>query len=207
MFERYDENARRSLFFARYEASQFGSVKIEPEPLLLGLLRLKQNPASRFLDGLPDLGRGLAESLGRNTPISTSVEIPFAKPTRRALQVAAEEASRLGHTHVGPEHLLLALLADTATVAGDLLSRNGLQLDAVRKDIAQGTAVGRPGAMLFPGNESLGSGRRAALQQMDMAVTFIRSLGDECQTDEGRRLIDQICRDIEALKFHLPESN
>jgi Clp amino terminal domain, pathogenicity island component len=39
MFERYTEKARRTIFFARYEASQFGSSCIETEHLLLGLLR------------------------------------------------------------------------------------------------------------------------------------------------------------------------
>ena len=32
MFERYTEAARRALFFARYEASEAGSISIEPEP-------------------------------------------------------------------------------------------------------------------------------------------------------------------------------
>jgi ATP-dependent Clp protease ATP-binding subunit ClpC len=39
MFERYTEKARRTIFFARYEASHFGSPYIETEHLLLGLLR------------------------------------------------------------------------------------------------------------------------------------------------------------------------
>ena len=39
MFERYNEPARRVIFFARYEASHFGSRTIETEHLLLGVLR------------------------------------------------------------------------------------------------------------------------------------------------------------------------
>jgi hypothetical protein len=39
MFERYTEKARRVIFFARYEASRFGSPYIETEHMLLGLLR------------------------------------------------------------------------------------------------------------------------------------------------------------------------
>src|SRR2546422_2750968 len=39
MFERYTEKARRVIFFARYEASQYGAAFIESEHLLLGLLR------------------------------------------------------------------------------------------------------------------------------------------------------------------------
>ncbi len=39
MFERYTEKARRVIFFARYEASQYGSHYIDTEHILLGLMR------------------------------------------------------------------------------------------------------------------------------------------------------------------------
>ena len=39
MFEKYTEKARRIIFFARYEASNFGSPYIETEHLLLGVAR------------------------------------------------------------------------------------------------------------------------------------------------------------------------
>ena len=48
MFERYTERARRVLFFARYEASQLGSLSIETEHLLLGLLRESEGLANRL---------------------------------------------------------------------------------------------------------------------------------------------------------------
>src|SRR5256885_4757169 len=48
MFERYTEKARRVIFFARYEASQFGAPAIEPEHLLLGLMREDKTLAGRF---------------------------------------------------------------------------------------------------------------------------------------------------------------
>ena len=51
MFERYTEKARRVIFFARYEASQFGSPYIETEHLLLGLLREDKALTNRFLRG------------------------------------------------------------------------------------------------------------------------------------------------------------
>jgi len=51
MFERYTEKARRAIFFARYEASQFGSPFIETEHVLLGLLRENRDLALRFLGG------------------------------------------------------------------------------------------------------------------------------------------------------------
>ena len=52
MFERYTEKARRVIFFARYEASQYGAASIESEHLLLGLLREGDGVAARVLRGL-----------------------------------------------------------------------------------------------------------------------------------------------------------
>ena len=49
MFERYTEKARRVIFFARYEASQYGSPSIETEHLLLGLMREDKGLTNRFL--------------------------------------------------------------------------------------------------------------------------------------------------------------
>ena len=40
MFERYTEKARRVIFFARYEASQFGAIQIEAEHILLDYVAL-----------------------------------------------------------------------------------------------------------------------------------------------------------------------
>ena len=49
MFERYTEKARRVIFFARYEASQFGASQIEAEHILLGLMREDKNLTSRYV--------------------------------------------------------------------------------------------------------------------------------------------------------------
>jgi ATP-dependent Clp protease ATP-binding subunit ClpC len=48
MFERYTEKARRVIFFARYEALQYGSSVIAPEHVLLGLMREDKTISARF---------------------------------------------------------------------------------------------------------------------------------------------------------------
>ncbi len=50
MFERYTEKARRVIFFARYEASQFGAAQIEAEHILLGLIREDKHLTTRFFN-------------------------------------------------------------------------------------------------------------------------------------------------------------
>jgi ATP-dependent Clp protease ATP-binding subunit ClpC len=108
MFERYTEKARRTIFFARYEASQFGSPYIETEHILLGMLREDNALANRFLRSHAVSIREQIE--GHTAPgekVSTSVDLPLSHECKRVLAYGAEEAERLNHKHIGTEHLLL----------------------------------------------------------------------------------------------------
>lgn len=110
MFERYTENARRVLFFARYESSQLGDLQITIEHLLLGLGRATTGTAARILRergiSIEDIRQEIARHSAVREKVSTSVEIPFNNETKRVLQFAAEEADGLRHSHIGTEHLL-----------------------------------------------------------------------------------------------------
>ncbi len=139
MFERYTERARRVLFFARYEASQLGSVSIETEHLLLGLIREGKGLTSRiFARSHLSLEAIRKEVEGRTVfreKVSTSVEIPFSAETKRVLQAAAQEADQLSHNYVGTEHLLLGILCEEQSVAATILMEKGMRLATVREDI------------------------------------------------------------------------
>ena len=143
MFERYTEKARRVIFFARYEASQFGSPYIETEHLLLGLIREDMRHLPRVLPRLnPDLVRKEIEQRSRGREkISTSVDLPVSNEGKRVLAYAAEEAERLGHRHIGTEHLLLGLLREEESYAADILRRYGARLESLRGNVAS-TASG-----------------------------------------------------------------
>ena len=97
MFERYTERARRVLFFARYEASQLGSISIETEHLLLGLIREGKGLTSRIFQrshlSLETIRKEIEGRTVFQEKVSTSVEIPFSQETKRVLQHAAEEAA------------------------------------------------------------------------------------------------------------------
>jgi ATP-dependent Clp protease ATP-binding subunit ClpC len=141
MFERYTERARRVLFFARYEASQLGSISIETEHLLLGLIREGKGLTSRiFARSHLSLENIRKEIEGRTVfreKVSTSVEIPFSTETKRVLQFAADEADRLLHNYIGTEHLLLGILREERSVAASILMEKGMRLQSVREDIQQ----------------------------------------------------------------------
>jgi hypothetical protein len=138
MFERYTEKARRVMFFARYEASQFGADCIETEHLLLGLLR-----ESSFLPSINSI-KYIHQRIRAITPvrekISTSVDLPLSNESKRALAYSAEEAEKLKHGHIGPQHLLLGLLREEKSLAANLLQERGLSIERVREELAAGGA-------------------------------------------------------------------
>lgn len=140
MSERYTESARRAVFFARFEASQFGCPQIETEHLLLGLLREDEPLAVRFLGSrasVESIRREIEDQplLRKSSP--SEADPPFSPECGRALERAAAEADRLGRRRIGTEHLLLALLQEDAGFAGQLLREQGLTLEAVRDQIAR----------------------------------------------------------------------
>ena len=135
MFERYTEKARRVIFFARYEASEFGSRSIETEHILLGILREEKVLVLRLLN-LPEAFEVLRKEIENHTPagekISTSVDLPLSNEGTRVLTYATEEAERMAHKNVAGGHLLLGLLREEKCFAASLLSQRGVTLDSAR---------------------------------------------------------------------------
>src|SRR6266446_2369531 len=143
MFERYTEKARRVIFFARYEASQFGSPCIETEHLLLGLLREDKALANRFLRSsasVESIRKQIEAHTTLREKVSTSVDLPLSHECKRVLAYGAEEAERLNHKHIGTEHLLLGLLREEKSFAADILHERGLRLSQVREEIARSSS-------------------------------------------------------------------
>jgi uncharacterized protein YbbC (DUF1343 family) len=147
MFERYTEKARRVIFFARYEASQFGAESIDSEHLLLGLTREDEALLRRMLpDGrasVRELRPWIERHRAQREPIPTSVELPLASESKRILHYSHEESDRLNDRHIGTEHLLLGLMREEPSIAFQALYEMGLRLDAVRERLAQNDEVRR----------------------------------------------------------------
>src|SRR5678815_2369900 len=193
MFERYTEKARRVIFFARYEASQFGAPAIEPEHLLLGLMREDKTLTGRFFPRAQVSIESIRKEIEGRTllreKISTSVELPLAPETKHVLAYAHEESDRLQHRHIGTEHLLLGLLREERSMAAEILYERGLRLNAVRDEIARQSGV---------------DSRTSQKKDTPHLVEFSRDLTDDAANDKldpliGReaeieRVVQILCR-------------
>ena len=142
MFERYTEKARRVIFFARYEALQYGSHYISPEHILLGLMREDKTISARFFPFRNNLTveairREVEERIVLRERIPQSAELHLAAESKRILAFANEESRQLQNRHIGPEHILLGLVREDRSIAAEILYQYGLRLQDVREEIAR----------------------------------------------------------------------
>jgi ATP-dependent Clp protease ATP-binding subunit ClpC len=192
MFEHYTEKARRAVFFARYEASQFGTARIETEHLLLGVLREDTSLARRFLRTAVSVDTIRKQIEGRVTvgeKHPTSVDIPMSDECKRALAFARDEAERLSQVDVGTEHLFAGLLQEEGSLAAQILRECGASLAAVREHLAEAQ---REKAVVTPSKKAsvLAEFSRDLMQEVSDSQSdpFI---GREKELDQ---LIEILCR-------------
>ncbi|MCC7340208.1 MAG: ATP-dependent Clp protease ATP-binding subunit [Bryobacterales bacterium] len=192
MFERYTEKARRVIFFARYEASQFGSPYIETEHLLLGLLREDKALANRFLRSqaaIESIRKQIEAHTTVREKVSTSVDLPLSHECKRVLAYAAEEAERLSHKHIGTEHLMLGLLREEKSFAAEILHERGLRLAQVREEIARSTSEKMSSSR--PKESSLLAEFSRDLTQAAMEGTLDPLIGRDFELE---RVVQILCR-------------
>jgi hypothetical protein len=140
MFETYTAKARRVIFFARYEASQYGSPHIGAEHILLGLLREDRSLMRRVFGShttVEAVRRKIDDRVPRGKQSPTSVDLPLSEESKRILAYASDEAQQLEHKNIDTHHLFVALLREQKSFAAEVLQGLGLDLDGVRDNISQ----------------------------------------------------------------------
>ncbi len=137
-FDKFTERARKVLSLAQEEAQRFNHNYIGTEHLLLGLVREGDGVAAKVLNNLGVelnkvrsavefiIGRGDRMVLG---------EIGLTPRAKKVIELAVDEARRLGHHYIGTEHLLLGLVREGEGIAAGVLeiarrqSREGAHTD------------------------------------------------------------------------------
>jgi ATP-dependent Clp protease ATP-binding subunit ClpC len=138
MFERFTERARRVIILAQEEAKRLNHSAVGTEHILLGIIREGEGVASKVLESLnisPDRVRAEIESAigrGERTPYE---EVAFTPRAKKVLELALDEARRLGHNYIGTEHLLLGLIREGEGVAARVLEAMGADLERVRAQV------------------------------------------------------------------------
>lgn len=149
MLARFSDHAAATVFMARQEARRLGHGSVDPEHLLLGLIRVGEGTGISTLDSLEvsreTLRRQLEETIGHG-PGRTHGPVRFSRPRgQKVLSSALPEALVQGTTDICTAHLLLAQYHDDGT-ASRTLARLGATEDRVRDTVATLGAQTRKGA-------------------------------------------------------------
>jgi len=139
MFDRFTERARKVIILAKEEARRFNHDYIGTEHILLGLIKEGESVAAAVLQNLGlslDTIRLEVEKLVQFGPSTiVSGDIPFTPKAKKVIELAMDEARRLGHNYIGTEHLLLGLIKEGEGVASHVLMNIGLDLNKVRAEV------------------------------------------------------------------------
>src|SRR6478752_5197477 len=130
----FTPRAQRVLALAIKEAERFNHNYVGTEHLLLGLIKLGEGVAVNVLQRMGlDLDRVRMEVerlVGSHPETNILGNIPYTPRVKKVLALAGKEAKALNHSHVGTEHILLALLREGEGIAARVLKR--LDVDPVR---------------------------------------------------------------------------
>ena len=137
-FDRFTERARKVLTLAQEEAQRFNHNYIGTEHLLLGLVREGEGVAAKVLSNLGielTKVRSAVEFIIGRGERSVMGEIGLTPRAKKVIELAVDEARRLGHHYIGTEHLLLGLIREGEGIAAGVLESLGVNLEKVRSEV------------------------------------------------------------------------
>lgn len=136
--DRFTKRARRVLTTAGEEARRLNHRFIGTEHILLGLVEEGGGVAMRVLRELEisaeQVRKAVERTVGRGSR-PTFTQPTLTPRTKRVIELAVDEARRMGHHYIGTEHLLLGLVREGEGVAVDILRRLGAPPEAIREQI------------------------------------------------------------------------
>ena len=176
-FDKFTERARRVLTLAQEEARSFNHNYIATEHLLLGLIREGGGVAAEVLRSLGverDKVRSQVEFIIRRGDHMIVGEIGLTPRSKKVIELAVDEARRLGHHYIGTEHLLLGLVREGEGIAAGVLESLGVNLERVRTQTIKVLSQGRPdqGAA----REGRGRSDSGALPEMQRSPESVRGV-------------------------------
>ncbi|GAB2568275.1 hypothetical protein GCM10027167_89310 [Nocardia heshunensis] len=171
MFERFTDTARRSIVLAQEEARLLGHDWIGTEHLLLGLIHGADPVAGQTLAELGLDLSGTRELVGHavGVPAKHAIDghIPFTARAKSVLEHSLREALHLGHNYIGPEHLLLGLVANDAGVATQVLISQGADPKDIRDRVI---ALMQAGPVFTESRVSVESELRQRISELEHRV-------------------------------------
>jgi excisionase family DNA binding protein len=137
-FDHFTERAARVMALAHEEAQRLSHDYIGTEHLLLGLIAEGEGVAGKVLSNfgidVTKVRSAVEGIIGRGNN-QTRGEAHLTPRAKKVIELAVDEARRLGHHFVGTEHLLLGLIREGEGIAAGVLESLGVNLEKVRAEV------------------------------------------------------------------------
>ncbi len=176
-FDKFTDRARKVLTLAQDEAQRFNHNYIGTEHLLLGLVREGEGVAARVLENmnveLSKVRQAVEFIIGRGERPVVG-EVGLTPRAKRVIELAIDEARRLGHNSIGTEHLLLGLVREGEGIAAGVLESLGVNLDKVRHQVIHVLSQSSANA---PAQEPKRSSKTPTLDQLGINLTELARSG------------------------------
>ena len=129
MTNRFTRKAQNALNHALIAARSFGHSYVGSEHLLVGLASDSESVSARILAAKGATRAKIIDTITTAIGTGTPTDVTAADLTPRTKQIiemSAYTSTRLGHSYIGTEHLLLSLLEETDCVALRVLEALGV---------------------------------------------------------------------------------
>ncbi|MBM7699853.1 ATP-dependent Clp protease ATP-binding subunit [Kurthia huakuii] len=140
MFNHFTQRAQKVLQLAQEEAIRMKHDAIGTEHILLGLIREGGGIAAKALEAIEVTPEVIEEGIEKLVGVGTKDVGPVVHYTPRAkkvIELSVDESRKLGHTYIGTEHILLALIREGEGVAARVLNNAGVSLNKARQQVLQ----------------------------------------------------------------------
>ncbi|TAA67132.1 ATP-dependent protease ATP-binding subunit ClpC [Planococcus salinarum] len=196
MFNRFTQRAQKVLQLAQEEAIRMKHESIGTEHILLGLIREGGGIAAKALEAIEVNTQLIEEGVTELVGIGEKDVGPIVHYTPRAkkvIELSVDESRKLGHSYIGTEHLLLALIREGEGVASRVLGNAGVSLNKARQQVLQ----------LLGSNEQASTGSSpnatANTPTLDGLARDLTQVAREGSLDPVIGRSDEITRVIEVL--------
>ncbi len=140
MFNRFTQRAQKVLQLAQEEAIRMKHESIGTEHILLGLIREGGGIAAKAMEAIEVSPQVIEQGIEELVGVGTGDVGPIVHYTPRAkkvIELSVDESRKLGHSYIGTEHLLLALIREGEGVAARVLNNAGVSLNKARQQVLQ----------------------------------------------------------------------
>lgn len=140
--EYISEHTKEIIQQAAENAVNFGRREVDTEHLLYALVDsdVVQEVLKQFQLNPSDLKNYIENNAPKGDQKrgeEERIEVTVSPRVKRVLENAFQDSRDMGHSYIGPEHLLIGLLEEDEGMAGDLLRKYGLSPESLRQKVVK----------------------------------------------------------------------